>query len=73
MATARRGGLDLLHEGDDGRVGQRGSDSDGDGDGEAAVAADGRATAAGGLQLPKLSSEIHKQAQHHICLENPLL
>jgi hypothetical protein len=31
MATARRGGLDLLHEGDDGRVGQRGSDSDGDG------------------------------------------
>jgi hypothetical protein len=32
-----------------------------------------RTTAAGRLQLPKLSSEIHKQAQHHICLENPLL
>jgi len=26
MATARRGGLDLLHEGDDGRAGQRGGE-----------------------------------------------
>jgi len=32
MATARRGGLDLLHEGDDGRAGQRGGDSDDDGE-----------------------------------------
>ena len=33
MATARRGGLDLLHEGDDGRAGQRGDNDDGDGEG----------------------------------------
>jgi hypothetical protein len=58
MATARRGGLDLLHEGDDGRVGQRGSDSDGDGDGdgEAAVAADGRALLLGVINRAVASS-----------------
>jgi hypothetical protein len=54
MATARRGGLDLLHEGDDGRVGQRGSDSDGDG--EAAVAADGRALLLGVINRAVASS-----------------
>ena len=31
MATARRGGLDLLHERDDGHAGQRGGDGDGEG------------------------------------------
>ena len=34
MATARRGGLDLLHEGDDGRARQRGGDGDSDDNGE---------------------------------------